>query len=219
MRAPLPALAHTVRLAVLAAISLTSSAADVGFTGIAKRGVVVARACQSCHGAHGEGLPAAGNPRLAGQSARYLLKQLRDYVSGSRSNPVMTPIAKAYNGQQQMDVATYYASLTRPYTAPVASSDKRLIGRGRLLVRAGDESKQVQACGNCHGPDGSGEAPVAPYLAGQSGNYLVSAINEWKSGARRNDGGGQMAVVALRLDDGDLAALAAYFESLGQGTL
>jgi cytochrome c553 len=208
-----------VRLAVLAAISLTSSAADVGITGSAKRGATIAQACLSCHGAHGEGSPAAGNPRLAGQSASYLLKQLRDYVSGSRSNSVMSAIAKAYNDQQQVDVATYYASLTKPYNATVALSDKRLIERGRLLARAGDESKQVQACANCHGPDGSGEAPVAPYLAGQSGNYLVSAINEWKSGARRNDGGGQMAVVAFRLDDGDLAALAAYFESLGQGTL
>ena len=67
---------------------------------------------------------------------------------------------------------------------------------------------------NCHGPDGIGEAYATPYLAGQGSAYLESAIREWKSGARKNDGGQQMVVVAARLDDKDIAAISAYFESL-----
>ena len=66
---------------------------------------------------------------------------------------------------------------------------------------------------NCHGPDGIGEAYATPYLAGQGSAYLRSAIGEWKSGARKNDGGQQMAVVAARLDDRDISAISAYFES------
>jgi cytochrome c553 len=202
-------------LVALLAIPAVSIGAEVQRIGNVKRGALVAAACQSCHGAQGEGAPAMGYPRLAGQTASYLEKQLRDYVSGLRNNPVMAPLAKAYSEQQRADVAVYYASLAPPYAAPTVKPDRRSLARGRLLARTGDESKQLQACANCHGPDGSGEPLTAPYLVGQSGSYLASTINEWKSGARKNDGGKQMAVVAGRLDEKDTAAVAAYFESLG----
>jgi cytochrome c553 len=194
---------------------LTSRAADSTPVGNAKRGAAIAPACLACHGPHGEGLPAAGYPRLAGQSASYLEKQLRDYVAGLRNNPVMAPLAKAYNEQQQADLAAYFASLSAPYAVATAKPDAALLARGRLLVRAGDEAKQLQACANCHGPDGSGEPLSAPYLMGQSATYLTGTINEWKSGARTNDGGKLMTVVANRLDEQDIAAVGTYLENLG----
>ncbi len=83
--------------------------------------------------------------------------------------------------------------------------------------RVGDESKQLQACANCHGPDGSGERYAAPYLAGQSAVYLANAIREWKAGTRHS-GEKQMGPVVLRLDDEDIAALSAYLESLGEAS-
>ena len=86
--------------------------------------------------------------------------------------------------------------------------------RGKTLVRVGDESKQLQACANCHGPDGSGERFATPYLAGQSAAYIASAIGEWKAGTRRS-GEALMGGVASRLDDNDIAAVSAYLESLG----
>jgi cytochrome c553 len=204
-----------VLAAALGAFPLASSAADSAPVGNAKRGAGIAPACQACHGPHGEGMPAAGYPRLAGQTASYLDKQLRDYVSGLRNNPVMAPLAKAYNEQQRADLAAYFASLSPPYAATTAKPDPALLARGRLLVRAGDEAKQLQACANCHGPDGSGEPLSAPYLMGQSANYLTSTINEWKSGARSNDGGKLMTVVANRLDDQDAQAVGTYLENLG----
>jgi cytochrome c553 len=127
----------------------------------------------------------------------------------------MAPLAKAYNDQQRADLAAYFASLSAPYAAATAKPDPALLARGRLLVRTGDEAKQLQACANCHGPDGSGEPLTAPYLVGQSAHYLTSTLNEWKSGARSNDGGQLMAVVANRLDDQDTEAVATYLENLG----
>src|SRR5262249_2666282 len=153
-------------------------------------------------------------PRIAGQTATYLDKQLVDYASGSRANPVMTPLAKTLNDQQRADVAAYYAALSAPGAAQSAQNDPKLLARGRLLSGTGDESKHLQACGNCHGPDGSGVAFSAPYLSGQVPKYLSDSIGAWKAGTRKNDEGMLMAVVASYLDDVDIAAVSAYFSSL-----
>ena len=217
VRAGLATPAGQALLAAWVAIPPLAASADLQpLLGDIQRGAVVASTCQACHGVQGEGNPTMGYPRLAGQSASYLAKQLQDYVSGLRDSAIMTPLAKTYSEQQHADVAVYYASLAPPYVAPTVKPDVGLLARGRLLARTGDESKQLQACANCHGPDGSGEALTAPYLVGQSGSYLAAAISEWKSGARKNDGGRQMAVVAERLDEKDTSAIAAYFESLGR---
>jgi cytochrome c553 len=209
--------ARRALVVTLVAIPLAAAAADVFLAGDAKRGAALASACQGCHGANGEGVSAAGYPRLAAQTAGYLEKQLNDFVNGSRDNPVMAPIAKGYNEQQRADLAAYYASSSTPEITPAPKPLRALFARGRLLARTGDDTKQLQACANCHGPDGGGEPFTAPYLAGQGANYLVSAIKEWKSGARTNDSGHQMAVVANRLDEEDISAIAAYFEHPGRG--
>jgi len=159
-------------------------------------------------------MAAKGNPRLAGQAADYLAKQLDDFASGRRTSPVMTPLAKSLTEQQRRDVAAHFASLATPYETAVGAADAALLERGRLLARSGDESKQLQACANCHGPGGSGERFATPYLEGQSATYLATTIKEWKSGARANDAGKQMVVVARRLDDRDIAAVAAYFAGI-----
>jgi cytochrome c553 len=159
-------------------------------------------------------MAAKGNPRLAGQAADYLAKQLDDFASGRRSSPVMTPVAKSLTEQQRNDVAEYFASVATPYEAAAGPADAALLERGRLLAGSGDESKQLQACATCHGPGGSGERFAAPYLEGQSATYLATTIKEWKNGARANDAGKQMVVVARRLDDRDIAAVAAYFAGI-----
>jgi|HubBroStandDraft_6_1064221.scaffolds.fasta_scaffold136163_3 cytochrome c553 len=180
---------------------------------------VAAKLCQSCHGAHGEGIPAAGIPRLAGQTAGYLDKQLRDYASGSRENPIMHQWAIQLKDAQRAEVAAYYASLTSPYAvAPATSasdaSTPMLLARGHQLAYQGDESRRVQACDNCHGPDGNGAPLTAPYIAGQSAQYLAASLKAWKDGTRKNDDGELMRSVVDRLNEADIGAIAAYFSSL-----
>jgi len=179
---------------------------------------VAVKLCQSCHGAHGEGTPAAGIPRLAGQSADYLDKQLRDYAGGSRENPIMHQWAIQLKDAQRTEVAAYYASLASPYAvAPAAAASDAattgLLARGHQLAHQGDETRRVQACDNCHGPDGNGAPRTAPYIAGQSAQYLAASLKAWKEGTRKNDDGQQMRSVVDRLNDADIGAVAAYFAS------
>jgi cytochrome c553 len=170
-------------------------------------------ACASCHGAHGEGNAGAGFPRIAGQSQYYLSRQMASFANGSRNNPVMSPIAKAMTQQQINDVSAYYAALSTPSSKPAQTATAKVIDRGRVLSSIGDNSKGVQACANCHGPGGSGEGPDFPYLAGQHNNYLVTALGEWKSGARNTDPSLQMSIISKHLSNDDIAAVAAYYST------
>ncbi|MET0983222.1 MAG: c-type cytochrome, partial [Telluria sp.] len=192
---------------------------------LARKGAGDVAACVSCHGAQGEGMAATGFPRLAGQSAYYLGKQLAAYANGARVNPVMEPIAKAMNAQQIRNVSAYYATLgasasASASAAPGAPSKAQARAaarggdRGRTLDMAGDASKGVQACANCHGPGGSGEPPIYPYLAGQHAAYLTAAMAQWKSGARKTDMSGQMPHIGSALSAADVTALSGYYSAM-----
>ncbi len=174
----------------------------------------VEKLCQACHGAHGEGMAAAAVPRLAGQAADYLQKQLNDYASGARENPIMANWAKQLNDAQRAAVSAYYASLKAPFVAPTATASATQVARGHQLAHQGNESQRVQACNNCHGPEGSGLLHSAPYLAGQSVQYLVAALKSWQDGTRHNDAGKLMASVAGRLSEADITVVTAYYASL-----
>ena len=203
---------------------------DEGRTSVHARGRELASngangiaACATCHGAQGEGNAAGGFPRLAGQPAYYLERQMNAFADGSRTNPIMTPIAQAMTDEQRRDSSAWYASLG---ASAVSAKSSAADGTGRgatpkpdaaqrrralALLTRGDHALQVQACNNCHGPNGAGEAPMYPYLAGQHASYLTAAMAEWKSGARKTDPSGQMTTIAARLGDRDVAALSAYF--------
>jgi cytochrome c553 len=168
--------------------------------------------CAGCHGARGEGNATTGYPRIAGQPQSYLARQLAAYVEGNRVNPVMGPIAKQLSPEQRDELAAYYSKLeARGKPAPSAASSGN--ARGRTLATKGDESRQVQACENCHGPGGSGLHDVNPYLAGLDRRYLEAALHEWKDGSRKTDPSQQMTQIGKALSDADIKTLAAYYAS------
>jgi cytochrome c553 len=137
------------------------------------------------------------------------------FSGGTRANDVMSPIAKAMTPQQVLDVSAWYASLDPPPAPkPGAKPAAALMQRGMTLATKGDEAKHVQACANCHGPGGAGEAPTYPALAGQHAGYVTAAMAEWKSGVRKTDPTGQMPAIASKLDERDVAGLAAYYAAL-----
>jgi cytochrome c553 len=76
-------------------------------------------------------------------------------------------------------------------------------------VKAGRQ-KALQ-CQTCHGLDGQAKLPEAPNLAGQSDIYLVKTLNDYRSGARKNE---MMSLVARNLKDEDIADLAAYYAAI-----
>ena len=205
---------------VLFGLAVISSAAPPAQTSKAagKSAPPVANAlCATCHGANGEGSAAAHVPRIAGQSAEYLQKQLQDYASGARDNAIMANFAKALSAEQRQDLAKRYAAMSAPFVPEPAAGAKQL-ARGHQLAYQGDETLRVQACNGCHGPDGSGVLHAAPYLAGQSSEYIGSALKAFQSGSRKNDAGELMRSVAARLADADIAAAAAYFANEGSAT-
>lgn len=191
---------------------------------IAAKGAPGAAACAGCHGAAGEGNGGSGFPRLAALGSVYILHQLNSYADGTRANPVMTPIASALNPQQRAEVALYYATLGATPTAAAgtaasapaegAAAVPSAAASPPVLAVRGDEAHGIQACVNCHGPQGIGDAGPNPYLAGQHAAYLANAMAAWKSGARHNDPSGQMPAIAKALDDGQVQTLVAYFSAL-----
>jgi cytochrome c553 len=174
--------------------------------------------CEACHGAHGEGMAAAHVPRIAGQDAGYLQKQLDAYADGTRDNPIMRNFAKALSKRQRTEFAARYAAMSAPYSPQAKPQNPTDLARGHQLAYQGDEANRVQACNGCHGPDGVGVAQSAPYLAGQSAEYLASALKAFKDGTRKNDAGQSMRSIAERLDDTDIAAVAGYFASVDLST-
>jgi cytochrome c553 len=171
--------------------------------------------CEACHGVHGEGAPPAAIPRLAGQSADYLSKQLDDYESHTRDNVIMRNFARGLSGPERAQLGAYYATLTAPYTAETVQPSAQQLVRGRQLAFQGDEAERVQACDNCHGPDGIGVPHSAPYLAGQSAEYLANQMKAWQAGTRKNDAGKLMVTIAKQLSSADIAAVSAYFATRG----
>jgi cytochrome c553 len=174
----------------------------------------VVQTCVPCHGARGEGSPAAGSPRIAAQSQYYIRKQLDSYADGSRLDPVMEPIAKGLSPELRAAVAAHYAQLEAPAASGASVFTQSWVERGRRLATQGDHAIRVQACVNCHGPGGTGEPPVVPYIAGLDDGYLRSTLNAWREGRRRNDAGQQMADVANALQPDDIAAVARYYAGL-----
>jgi cytochrome c553 len=174
----------------------------------------VVQTCVPCHGTRGEGKPAAGFPRIAGQSRHYIQRQLDSYADGSRRDPVMEPIAKGLPSALRAEAAAYFAQADAPVISGATLFTQSWEERGRLLANEGNLARRVQACANCHGPGGVGQPPALPYLAGIDDGYLRATLNAWQEGRRRNDAGQQMAAVAKALSREDIAAVARYYAGL-----
>lgn len=170
--------------------------------------------CFACHGIDGVGDGSGAFPRLSGQAAFYMYKQLLDYASGKRRNDIMGPIAKAMTEPQMEDVSAWYAAQEDAPYFPRPEVPPRLLQQGAALSAVGSAEKGIQACVNCHGPAGTGLPPSFPYLAGQYASYTELTLTDWKVGLRRNDPLGVMTEIAKRMSAEDIAAVAAYFASV-----
>src|SRR5215467_9878997 len=119
--------------------------------------------CVACHGE--QGVSAAPQyPNLAGQSGAAIYKQLNDYRTGSRTNPLMTGVAQALDEATLADVAAYYAAQPKrnPDPAALAEAPPAIV----RLVELGDPNRNIPPCASCHRP-GSGGPIEAPILAEQ----------------------------------------------------
>jgi cytochrome c553 len=190
-------------LSSLMAVSITQ-AADIE-AGKAKTAV-----CAACHGADGNSVNPIW-PRLAGQHASYIAKQLRDFKSMKRLDPTMQGMAATVQDADIDNIAAYFESQERA----TSTFDKTLIEKGQDIYRGGIASISVPACMGCHSPSGSGNGPaVFPSLKSQHPEYIVIQLQKFKSGARANDPGNMMRGVANRMSDAEMQAVAAYIAAM-----
>lgn len=194
-------------------LSLQSQAADGKKIYTQGAANPAAMACATCHGADGMGLAATGFPRLAGLPAGYLSKQIRDFRSGARTNPVMQPIAAALSDEELEAVAAMLAALPVP-AYPRVDRAQAAEGTGAILALRGAWERNVPECVTCHGSGGTGVGEAFPPLAGQSALYLKSQLEAWRQGTRKNDPNDLMGSIARALNNAEIQAVTEYFASL-----
>lgn len=176
----------------------------------AKAEKIAGQVCAACHGVDGNS-PLPMNPSLAGQHPEYLYKQLTEFKSGARNNPVMAGMVANLSAEDMRNLAAYYAGIT---AAHLGADDKNLIDRGRILYRAGNPSNSVAACAGCHSPNGAGMPAQYPRLAGQHPDYIAAQLKAFRAGDRANDPNEMMRATAVKLTDPEIAALAEYISGL-----
>jgi cytochrome c553 len=172
-----------------------------------------APACARCHAYNGGGDGSGAFPRIAGLPAFYMAEQLHDFRSGIRRNAIMSPVAQGLSEQDIADVTAYFAAAQAPFMPLTNTKSAYLIAQGEQLANVGNPAKGIPGCLNCHGPDGAGQSPTIPYLGGQYGNYISFELKMWQRGFR-DTSHPVMRLFANKLDDQELAALAAYYEQL-----
>ena len=156
-----------------------------------------AQACAACHGENGVPTDPKTIPIIWGQQQSYLVKQLHDYRSGDRDDPIMSPIAKQLAQEDLRKIAAYFAAKSWPAkTAATATASP---------------PKGIAQCQPCHQPNLEG-GPPAPRLAGLSYEYLLASMRSFAGDVRTNDV--DMPKFMQVLTDSELDAMARYLSAL-----
>lgn len=166
--------------------------------------------CGTCHGPDGNSINPMF-PRLAGQHAGYIVRQLKFFKDQSRGDPYaiayMWGMASGLSDDTIDALAQYYAAQK---TGPAKSHDAPTIARGRDIFEHGIPSQGVPACAACHGPDALG-SDAFPRLAGQHADYILKQLSSFQSNMRKI---AVMHGVAQNLRTPEMTAVADYLESL-----
>jgi cytochrome c553 len=200
-----PALKTTLPAQIPTAVAWDVETLRTAASGDAQRGSALASSsgCAGCHGAKGIS-PADTFPNLAGLPADVIYKQLDDYRSGKRQNPIMQGMAATLNDKQIADLAAYFAAL--PTAGPNAHA------AAPMLVLVGSPLRSIAPCAVCHGPLGRKEG--APPLHAQKGAYLKAQLDAFATGTRHNDINQQMREVARALSAPERDALADWYSEV-----
>jgi cytochrome c553 len=163
-----------------------------------------AEICAGCHGDNG--ISQTENiPSLAGQQDQFTQWQLVFFRGGARKNELMQQIAEQVSNEDIRNLGAYFASLS-----PAKSSTP---DDNPDLSQKGAQAAVGRRCASCHGDSFAGTKAVAR-LAGQREEYLVKALNDYKSGVRSGGAGAAMTDVAYPLSEEEITALAHYLAHL-----
>jgi len=204
-----------ISLAAFASAALAAEPAVVYRGDAAKGGEVAATVCVACHGADGNS-PTSANPKLAGQHAAYLFKQMKEFKvdetgKAVRTNAIMNGMIAAYDENQMKDLAAYFAAQKQ---TGEATKNRDTIALGQKIYRGGDAGKGLPACAACHGPAGAGLPAQYPRIGGQFAEYTEAQLRAFRTGERANDPNAMMRMVAERMTDAEIRAVSDYIAGL-----
>ena len=175
---------------------------------LAKGQATATAVCVACHSFDGSrGSPA--NPILQGQHSEYIVKQLGEFKSGARNNPIMKGMAMTLSDDDMRNVAAFYAG---KQAKPGFAKNKDSAALGEKVYRGGVADRSIPACAGCHSPNGAGIPSQYPRLAGQHGDYTEAQLVGFRSAARHNST--VMTGVAAKLNDREIKAVADYIAGL-----
>lgn len=173
-------------------------------------GKIKSETCVACHGPNGNSVTPIW-PKLAGQHAGYIVKQLQNFKSGARQNIQMSPFVEPLSEQDMKDIAAYYAA----QKVELGAADPKLIPLGEKIYRAGIADKGLPACISCHGPNGSGNAlALFPAVSGQHAEYAKMQLMNFRDNKRTNDINKMMQIVSEKMTIDEIEAVANYMQGL-----
>jgi cytochrome c553 len=192
----------------IAVLLLASTTAQAQSAELARAEEIVQGQCFICHGAEGESSSPVF-PRLAGQNAAYVARQLSDYKSGKRVSSAMQPMVRDLNAADFKALGAWFAS-RKPQAHAV--EDAELAQVGRFIFQRGNPYSGVAACAACHGPQGHG-TEVLPRLAGQHARYTENQLKAFNQRQRTNDNA-VMHLIASKLTEFEMKAVSSYISGL-----
>jgi len=185
-----------ILLIALSSFLLPAKAQDI------EAGKKKAEACAACHGADGNPI-APMFPALAGQNARYIYLQLKDYKEGRRKNALMSPMATNLSKEDMLDMASFFNAQKQA---------KNNFKTDPQRIKAGAAKAEESLCAMCHMCGMSGQNEI-PRLAGQHPDYIITQLKNFKARERNNDAG-NMTSLAQTLSEDDMVNLAHWISNL-----
>ena len=170
-----------------------------------------AAACAACHGEAGAAPVMGVYPKLAGLGETYLYNQLVAIRDGDREIPEMTGQLDGKSDDDLQDLAAYF----NQEEMPLGQANPELADQGESLYRGGNLASGVPACAACHNPQCKGNEPAGyPHLGGQSAEYVVKTLNDYRDASRGGYKSQIMVDIASRLTDEEIEAVASYISGL-----
>ena len=171
---------------------------------------IAATVCVACHGEDGNSVVPMF-PKIAGMSEEYLVKQLKDFMSGKRKSDVMGPVVAQLKPEDAAPLAAYFSGKKM---RAGQSANKRAADLGKLIFFDGNEDTGVPACVGCHQPEGAGHT-IYPRIGGQHIEYVRQQLKNFATGDRANDISRYMRVTAKRMSEEEIQSVAEYLVGLG----
>jgi cytochrome c553 len=198
---------HIIRNSAVALATLAVAHGAWAQADEARAKKIAGGSCFLCHGAQGESTSEVF-PRLAGQNAEYIAKQLTAFKAGTRKSTAMADMVAKLTPDEMIALGGYYQKMELPKEE---AKDPQLAGMGHYIFHNGNKFSGVPACVACHGVNAEGAANL-PRLGRQFAGYIETQLKQFNKRDRTNDNA-VMHVVAEKMTELEMHAVAEYLSA------